>query len=100
MAMMAMTHSSSVRDIPFLRLAIFSIANLDRNSSACEALIQCLTRPANNPHAVRLHPTDVPIGHGLPTPHSTTTLRRLMENVVVIGSGCAGWTAALYAARA
>src|SRR6266511_5498841 len=23
-----------------------------------------------------------------------------MENVVIIGSGCAGWTAALYAARA
>ena len=24
----------------------------------------------------------------------------IMENVVIIGSGCAGWTAALYAARA
>ena len=23
-----------------------------------------------------------------------------MENLVIIGSGCAGWTAALYAARA
>ena len=23
-----------------------------------------------------------------------------MENVVIIGSGCAGWTAAIYAARA
>src|SRR5512139_480643 len=26
--------------------------------------------------------------------------RGLMEKVVIIGSGCAGWTAALYAARA
>src|SRR3984957_5965439 len=34
-----------------------------------------------------------------PTPPATT-LRVPMEKVVIIGSGCAGWTAALYTARA
>src|SRR6059036_4308713 len=38
--------------------------------------------------------------HRLPRVGAQPTLRALMENVVVIGSGCAGWTAALYAARA
>jgi thioredoxin reductase (NADPH) len=32
--------------------------------------------------------------------YSHTTFRPLMEKVVIIGSGCAGWTAALYTARA
>jgi thioredoxin reductase (NADPH) len=32
--------------------------------------------------------------------HSHTTFRPPMENIVIIGSGCAGWTAALYTARA
>ena len=31
---------------------------------------------------------------------SRTTLRPLMEKIVILGSGCAGWTAALYTARA
>src|SRR5438094_4095840 len=38
--------------------------------------------------------------HSLPTGSSETNLRRLMEKVVIIGSGCAGYTAALYTARA
>jgi hypothetical protein len=33
-------------------------------------------------------------------PHSRTTFRPPMEKIVIIGSGCAGWTAALYTARA
>src|SRR5208283_831772 len=33
-------------------------------------------------------------------PPARTTLRPPMEKVVIIGSGCAGWTAALYTARA
>ncbi len=32
--------------------------------------------------------------------NSETKFRGLMEKVVIIGSGCAGWTAALYSARA
>ena len=32
--------------------------------------------------------------------HSHTTFRPPMEKIVIIGSGCAGWTAALYTARA
>ncbi len=32
--------------------------------------------------------------------YSHTTFRPTMEKIVVIGSGCAGWTAALYTARA
>jgi len=36
----------------------------------------------------------------LPTFTALPTLRHPMEKVVIIGSGCAGWTAALYAARA
>lgn len=38
--------------------------------------------------------------HELATGAFTNYLSALMEKVVVIGSGCAGWTAALYAARA
>src|SRR5208283_15085 len=33
-------------------------------------------------------------------PHSRTIFRPPMEKIVIIGSGCAGWTAALYTARA
>jgi thioredoxin reductase (NADPH) len=33
-------------------------------------------------------------------PYSRTTFRPPMEKIVIIGSGCAGWTAALYTARA
>ncbi len=33
-------------------------------------------------------------------PHARTTFRPPMEKIVIIGSGCAGWTAALYTARA
>ena len=33
-------------------------------------------------------------------PYSRTTFRPPMEKIVIIGSGCAGWTAALYNARA
>jgi len=33
-------------------------------------------------------------------PPPRTTLRPLMGKIVIVGSGCAGWTAALYAARA
>src|ERR1017187_3592916 len=36
----------------------------------------------------------------LPPPRLQTILRVPMEKVVIIGSGCAGWTAALYTARA
>src|SRR5712691_3392414 len=38
--------------------------------------------------------------HRLPSVGAPPTLRALMEKVVIIGSGCAGWTAALYTARA
>src|SRR5712691_10281342 len=38
--------------------------------------------------------------HRLPTVRSETNFRGSMEKVVIIGSGCAGWTAALYSARA
>jgi len=33
-------------------------------------------------------------------PYAGTTFRPPMEKIVIIGSGCAGWTAALYTARA
>src|SRR5207253_1806007 len=36
----------------------------------------------------------------LPSAHAPIRLCALMEKVAIIGSGCAGWTAALYAARA
>jgi thioredoxin reductase (NADPH) len=36
----------------------------------------------------------------LATPAPANYVSRLMEKVIVIGSGCAGWTAALYTARA
>ena len=36
----------------------------------------------------------------LPLPRLRTIFRVPMEKVVIIGSGCAGWTAALYTARA
>ena len=36
----------------------------------------------------------------LPTTFPAPTFRRDMEKVVIMGSGCAGWTAALYSARA
>lgn len=38
----------------------------------------------------------VPYGWILPSPHSRFT----MENVIIIGTGCAGYTAAIYTARA
>src|SRR5437868_4502608 len=41
-----------------------------------------------------------PHTHHLPTVRAEINFRRFMEKVVIIGSGCAGWTAALYSARA
>jgi len=41
-----------------------------------------------------------PVRSRLPTASGKTTFRLLMEKVVIIGTGCAGLTAALYTARA
>src|SRR5205814_9381029 len=41
-----------------------------------------------------------PHTHHLPTVRAEINFRRFLEKVVIIGSGCAGWTAALYSARA
>src|SRR5579862_4850202 len=42
----------------------------------------------------------IPFRVNLQPARSATTFRALMEKVIIVGSGCAGWTAALYTARA
>src|SRR5271165_6648340 len=46
------------------------------------------------------HSREMGFGHGLATASRGRYAGGIMENVVIIGSGCAGWTAALYTARA
>src|SRR5438046_14789 len=51
MAMMAMTHRSSVSDIARLQFVFFRITNSAGSSRRFGTFISCLTRPPNNPHA-------------------------------------------------
>src|SRR5271165_4280191 len=46
------------------------------------------------------HSREMGFGHGLATASRGRYAGGIMEKVVIIGSGCAGWTAALYTARA